>query len=82
MRKTKPGLRVLGKAEREQRLGYLVGALAHSVDELLDDHVHTLDAGLLQLYHLLLHDGFEGHVGGEEAGPDRQESGKQPIYLI
>lgn len=53
--------------------GYLVGALAHSVDQLLDDHVHTLDAGLLQLYHLLLHYSFESHVWGEESGPDNEQ---------
>lgn len=47
------------------RRGYLGGALAHSVDQLLDDHVHTLDAGLLQFDDLLLHDSLERHVGRE-----------------
>ena len=60
------------KAPREEAPpggGYLVGALPHGVDELLDHHVHTLHTRLLQLHHLLLHDGLEGHVGGEEARP-------------
>lgn len=59
--------------EARRGVACLVGALAHSVDQLLDDHVHTLDTGLLQLYHLLLHNGFEGHVWGEESGPDNEQ---------
>ena len=57
--------------------GYLVGALAHGVDELLDHHVHTLHARLLQLHHLLLHDGLKGHVGGEQARPTASRTHKK-----
>lgn len=48
---------------------YLTGALPDRVDELLDDEVHALEARLLQLHHLLLHDGLEGQVWGEEPRP-------------
>lgn len=52
---------------------YLVGALAHGVYQFLDDHVHTLDTGLLQFYDLLLYNGFKRHVGCEKSSPDVQE---------
>lgn len=52
---------------------HLLGALAHGVDQFLDDHVHTLDTGLLQLYDLLLHNGLKGHVWGEQPSPDVQQ---------
>lgn len=77
-----PELRFLRRAERKQRLGYLVGALAHSVDQLLDDHVHTLDAGLLQLYDLLLHNSFEGHVWGKKPGPDNKQDKVNTTFTI
>lgn len=53
--------------------GYLIGALAHSVDQLLDDHVHTLDARLLQLYDLLLHDRLKRHIWSEEASSGQKK---------
>lgn len=53
-------------------LWYLGGALAHGVDQLLDDHVHALDARLLQFDDLLLHDGLKRHVGGEESSPAKK----------
>lgn len=52
---------------------HLVGALAHGVDQLLDDHVHTLDAGLLQFYDLLLHNSLKRHVGREKSSPETQQ---------
>lgn len=58
------------------RRGYLGGALAHSVDQLLDDHVHALDAGLLQFDDLLLHDSLERHVGGEKSSPAKRRRKK------
>lgn len=56
---------------------YLGGALAHGVDQLLDDHVHALDARLLQLDDLLLHDSLKRHVGGEESSPARRRRFKK-----
>ena len=61
---------------------HLVGALAHSVNQLLDDHVHTLDAGLLQLYDLLLHYGLERHVGGEESGPESHREDEIKVQTV
>lgn len=54
---------------------YLVGALAHGVDQFLDDHVHTLDTGLLQLYDLLLDDGLKRHVWGKKSSPENHQEG-------
>lgn len=59
------------------RRGYLGGALAHSVDQLLDDHVHALDAGLLQFDDLLLHDSLKRHVGGEKSSPAKRRRKKK-----
>ena len=39
---------------------YLIGALAHGVDELLDHQVHTFQTGLFQLNDLLFHYGLKG----------------------
>ena len=52
---------------------YLVGALAHGVNEFLDDHVNTFDTGPLQLYDLLLHDSLKRHVWGEKSSPEEGE---------
>lgn len=49
---------------------YLVGALAHGVNQLLDDHVHALHTGFLQLYDLFFHNGLKGHVRGEKSSPE------------
>ena len=49
---------------------HLLGALPHGVDQLCDDQVHTLLAGLLDLGDLPLHDGLKGHIRGEKAGPE------------
>lgn len=60
---------------------YLVGALAHSVYQLLDDHVHTLDAGPLQLYDLLLYNGLKRHVWGEKSSPETHQEKKKRKQL-
>lgn len=56
-----------------QEWSYLRGALAHGVDQLLDDHVHTLDARLLQLYDLLLHNGLKCHIWGKKASSGQKK---------
>lgn len=59
-------------------LAYLVGALADGVNQLLDDHVHTLDARLLQLHNLLLHYGLKSHIWGEKSSSGQR---KEQNYL-
>lgn len=63
------------KANEQKR--YLVRTLAYGVNQFLDDHVHTLDTRLLQLYDLLLHDGFKCHVWGEKSSPESHEKYKK-----
>ena len=63
--------------------GYLAGALPDGVDELLDNEVHALEARLLQLHHLLLHDGLERQIWGEQPRPGRQRgaAGERPPHI-
>lgn len=63
--------------------GYLAGALPDGVDELLDNEVHALEARLLQLHHLLLHDGLKRQIRGEQPRPGRQRgaAGERPPHI-
>lgn len=45
---------------------YLQRALSDCVNQLLDNHVHTLQTRRFQLHHLLFHNGFKRQVRGEE----------------
>lgn len=58
-----------GRAPSRGEGEYLAGALPDGVNELLDNEVHALEARLLQLHHLLLHNGLECQIWGEQPGP-------------
>ena len=47
-------------------LCYLVCTESDYVGQLLNDEIDTLDARLFETRNLLLDDGLEGHVRGEE----------------
>lgn len=65
-----------------KHVSYLVGALAHGVNQFLDDHVHTLDAGPFQLHDLLLHNGLKRHVWGEESSPETYKKGGKTGTIV
>lgn len=63
-------------------MSYLVGALAHGVNQFLDDHVHALDTGPLQLYDLLLHNSLKRHVWGEKPSPETHQEEKKKETVV
>ena len=78
-----PPLLPSSKPPVKNHMDYLGGALAHGVDQFLDHHVHALDAGPLQLYDLLLHDGLKRHVWGEKSSPEtHQEEEERDIIVV
>ena len=46
--------------------GYLLGTVSDDIGQFLHNEVNALDAGLFETGDLLLDDGLEGHVRGEE----------------